>query len=147
MRTEHVRVTSKSAEGTIKELGERAAERGYADSAYVEAVLEREAEYPTGLSVPDTDFGIAIPHADPEHVNREAVILGFPESSVAFGSMDDPGRTVDAEAVLLLLAAGSDEYTAFLSSLASLLQDDSFTAAIRGADPDAALTLVDEHCL
>lgn len=147
MWTEHVRVTSESAEGVINELGECAAERGYADSAYVEAVLEREAEYPTGLSVPDADFGIAIPHADPDHVNREAVILGIPESSVTFESMDDPDQTVDAEAVLLLLAAGSDEYTDFLSSLASLLQDGSFISAIREADPDAALTLVSEYCL
>jgi len=147
MRTEYLRVTSESAEGVIRELGKYATEHGYADSAYTEAVLEREAEYPTGLSFPDASFGVAIPHADPKHINKEAVILGLLEAPVTFESMDNPDQTVDVEAVMLLLAAGSDEYTAFLSSLASLLQDNSFVEAVRDGDPDAAITLIREHCL
>lgn len=147
MITEHTSISGTSVETVLRELSQYAVDRGYADGGYVEAVLDREADYPTGLRIPAESFGIAIPHADPEYVSTEAVILGLPPRTVAFRSMDDPGQTVDAEAVLLLLTAGSDGYTSFLSNLAGLFQDDQFVATVRTGDADAVLDLVEEHCL
>ncbi|PSP82462.1 PTS galactitol enzyme II A subunit [Halobacteriales archaeon QS_1_68_17] len=147
MHTKYASVTGESAESVLRELGHHAVERGYAEEGYVSAILEREAEFPTGLSIPTESFGIAIPHADPEHVVEEAVILGLPPAPVGFASMDDPDETVQAEAVLLLLAGDSDGYTAFLSNLVNLFQDPAFVRAVREDDADAVLGLVDEHCL
>jgi len=147
MRTDHTTVAGTSTEEVLREIGEYAVDRGYAEGGYVEAVLNRESTYPTGLSIPAESFGIAIPHADPEHVLEEAVVLGLPEEPVAFRSMDDPDQSVDVEAVLLLLTEGSDGYAAFLSNLANLFQGDAFVDVVRTGDAQAVLELVDERCL
>jgi len=147
MQTEYASVSGESAEAVLCELGEYAVAHGYAQEGYVQAVLEREAAFPTGLQLPGEGVGVAIPHADPDHVRRDGVVLGLPEEPVAFASMDDPDRSVDAGAVLLLLATGSDGYTAFLSNLTTLFQEDAFGAAVRERDADTVLDLVRTHCL
>lgn len=147
MRTEHVTVASETAEGVLRELGRHAVERGYATEGYVEALLDREADFPTGLAVPTAPVDVAIPHADPEYVREGAVVLALPEGTVAFHDMDDPDGTVEAGVVMLLLADESDGYTAFLSNLASLFQHPEFADAVRDEDPDWILDLVESECL
>ena len=147
MRTEHADISSGTAEGVLRELGRYAVERGYTAEGYVEALLDREADFPTGLSIPDASFGVAIPHADPDLVEQEAVLLGLPSEPVAFDSMDDPDESVDAAAVLLLIASGSDGYNAFLSNLADLFQADGFIEAVRSQSSERVLELVEENCL
>ncbi len=147
MRTEHIAVSSETAEGVLRELGRHAVERGYATSGYVEALLDREADFPTGLAVPTAPVDVAIPHAGPQHVREGAVVLALPETPVAFRDMDDPEETVDAGVVMLLLADESEGYTAFLSNLANLFQHPEFADAVRAGDPDRILDLVESECL
>lgn len=147
MDTAYVPVSGSTREAVIRELAEYAINHDLAEDGYTEAVLEREQSYPTGLSIPDEDFGIAIPHADPDHVLGEAVLLALPEEPVEFQSMDNPDIPVAAEAVLLLLAAESDEYTRFLSNLANLFQDTEFPKTVREGDADRVLALIEERCL
>jgi PTS system galactitol-specific IIA component len=147
MRTEHVAVSTGTAEEVLRELGRCAVDRGYASEGYVEALLDREAEFPTGLSVPTAPFDIAIPHADPEHVDEGAVVLALPDEPVRFRDMDDPDETVDASVVLLLLARDSDGYAAFLSNLANLFRNAGFADAVRADDPDRILALIEAECL
>jgi PTS system galactitol-specific IIA component len=147
METTSTTVTETSVEGALRELGDHAVEQGYADPAYVEAVVDRESEYPTGLSIPNEAFGLAIPHADPDHVIEEALVLGLPAEPVPFRSMDDPETTVDAEAILLLLVGDTDGYTQFLSNLAALFGESAFTDHVRQGDAESVLSVVRERCL
>lgn len=147
MHTKHVSLSGDTAEAVVRELGEHAIEHGYATEGYVEAVLEREREYPTGLSLPDASFGVAIPHADPDLVREEAVLLGLPPEPVAFSSMDDPDKTVEVAAVMLLLTDGSEGYNAFLSNMAALFGDGAFADAVRSRSGETVLELVRDRCL
>ncbi len=147
MRTVHTAVSGETAEGVLRELGQFAIDRGHASEGYVEALLDREAEFPTGLAVPTAEFDIAIPHADPEYVEESAVVLALPDRPVAFRDMDDPDDTVAAGVVMLLLADEGEEYTAFLSNLANLFQHPQFAEAVEAGDPEWILDLVDGACL
>jgi len=147
MRMEHATVSAETSEGVLRELGHYAVERGYATDGYVEAILDREADFPTGLAVPTAPFDIAIPHADPEHVEEGAVVLAFPDDPVPFRSMDDPEETVEAAVVMLLLARESEGYTSFLSNLANLFQHDEFADAVAATDHERVLDLVEAECL
>ncbi|WP_311171753.1 PTS sugar transporter subunit IIA [Halobellus ordinarius] len=147
MHTEHLTLTGASHERALEELGAYVVERGYAESEYVDALLEREASYPTGLDIPTAEFGLAIPHADPEYVSEQAVIVGFPEDTLTFQSMDDPDKTVDVDVVILLLVTETEGYTTFLSSLTKLFQDDEFVRLARERDGDALLDLITDRCL
>lgn len=147
MQVAHTDVSGESAEEVIRELGEFAVERGYCSAEYVTAAVDRESEFPTGLPVPGAAFGVAIPHADPGHAHEEAVVVGLPRGGVTFRSMDDPDRTVDAEAVLFLSTGESDGYATFLSNLATLFQEAAFADAVRSNDTQRVLDLVGDHCL
>jgi PTS system galactitol-specific IIA component len=149
MRTESVAVTGDDDRAVLTRLGEYAVERGYAEAGYVDALLARESDHPTGLDVPTAGFGIAIPHADPDLVSEAAVVVGLPPAgaSVPFRSMDDPETTVDAEAVILLLVTAAEGYATFLSNLASLFQSDEFSALVRERNGEALVDLVVERCV
>lgn len=147
MLTAHTPVSSETAKGVLRELAEYAIDQGYASEGYVEALLDREAQFPTGLAVPTAEFDIAIPHADPEHVEESAVVLALPDRPVAFRDMDDPEDTVDAGVVMLLLAGESEGYTAFLSNLANLFQHPQFAEAVEAGAPEWILELVESECL
>lgn len=147
MRAETVALTAGTDREALAELAAHARDQGYVEAGYEEALLAREAEFPTGLDVPAAEFGIAIPHADPDHVTEGAVLLGLPERPVPFRSMDDPEEAVDAEAVVLLLVTEEEGYAAFLSNLANLFREDAFVEAVRAGDGEALLDLVVERCL
>jgi len=147
MRTEHIELGSETAVEVLQELGQYAVGRGYATEGYVEAILNRETDFPTGLPVPTAPFDVAIPHADPEYVRENALVLGLPDDPVRFRDMDDPDDTVEARVVMLLLARDSEGYTAFLANLANLFQHPEFEDAVRDDDPDRVLDLVSAECL
>jgi PTS system galactitol-specific IIA component len=147
MHTEILELTGDSHRDALTALGEYAVERDYAEEAYIDALLAREEEYPTGLDVPSTGVAVAIPHADPDRVNEQAVLLGLPASPIPFYSMDDPGETVDAELVVLLLVTDTEGYSTFLSNLTKLFGDEEFAERTRERDGDALLDLITERCL
>jgi PTS system galactitol-specific IIA component len=147
MRTEYVDLEAGSYRDVLTHLGKYAVDRGFATEGYVDALLDREAAFPTGLEIPTASFDIAIPHADPEHVLEPALVLALPPDPVPFNDMNDPDDTVEASAVLLLVAGEDDRYATFLSNLANLFQEPGFAAAVEERDADRVLSLVDEVCL
>lgn len=147
MHTAAIHLDVESAEDALCELGTRATEAGYVEETYVDAVLDREATHPTGLSVQTASFGVAIPHADVDRVKEQGLIVGLPSTPVQFHSMDDPDRTVDVEVILLLLVTDTDGYATFLSNLANLFSDEAFIEAVRSDRGDRVIELISEHCL
>jgi PTS system galactitol-specific IIA component len=147
MQTEYVDLEPGPYSDVLTRLGEYAIDRGLATEGYVDALLDREASFPTGLEIPTASFDIAIPHADPEHVIEPALVLALPSEPVPFHDMNDPDDTVEARVVLLLVAGESERYATFLSNLANLFQESDFAAAVEARDPDRVLSLVDEVCL
>jgi len=144
MYSESLTLTGEDDETVLRELSDHAVAADLADPAYVDALLEREEDYPTGLSIPGEDghLGIAIPHADPDHVNRQAVIVGLPEETATFRSMDDKDEEIEVDVVVLLLVTETEGYSAFLSNLTKLFQDDDFADRVRAKDGDALVEMI-----
>ena len=147
VRINYTTVSEETSEGLLRELGHYAIERGYATDGYVEAVLDREADFPTGLEVPTASFDVAIPHADPEHVETDALVLTFPDKPVPFRNMEAPEETIEAAAVMMLLTRDSEGYASFLSNLANLFQHDEFAEAVAARDHEQVFNLIETECL
>ena len=149
MKIEQLTLESDSYEAVLRELGARALEEGYVEEPYVEALLERERAHPTGLWIErePEPFGLAIPHADPEYVNEQAIVLGFPSETATFRSMDDRDRDVEVDVVLLLLVTDTEDYSAFLSNLTTLFQDDEFAESVLEQDGDRIVELIVDRVL
>lgn len=115
----------------LHQLGGLLIQRGAVSSAYIEAVCERERNFPTGLLVGDVN--VAIPHADPQHVNQPAIALGVVKESVPFGNMADPEMKIPVQVVFLLAPEKSERQLALLEQVMNLIQDQEQMKAIMEA--------------
>ena len=66
-------VEAKSSEELLKKLANVLLEKGYVKNSYPEAILTREAAYPTGLNT--KGIAIAMPHAAAEHAVQAAILV------------------------------------------------------------------------
>ena len=75
IRRELIRFHSRqtSVEGIFREAYETLLEKGYVRETYLEALLVREAAHPTALAL--ENINIAIPHADPAHVEKGGIMV------------------------------------------------------------------------
>jgi galactitol PTS system EIIA component len=93
---------------------------GKVRETFLEAVLQREAEFPTGLPTPGA--AIAIPHTDVQHCMEPAVAVGTLRDAVRFEEMGSPGSTLDVRIVFLLSITNPEDHVEWLSRLSSAFQ-------------------------
>lgn len=92
-----------SAEECLYFLGDALKKAGKARGDYTEAVLEREAVYPTGLQTPS--IPIAIPHANPSNAIENAFAVAKLKQPVIFRHMADEEQEVSVELILMMCIA------------------------------------------
>jgi PTS system galactitol-specific IIA component len=123
-------------------LAETADAAGHVRASFREALLAREARYPTGLPTPTP---CAIPHVEAEHVavaGLAAVRLATP---VPFGEMGAPDRLVPARLVVLLLVTEPAQQVPTLGRLISLLRREDLDSRLSTAASDKGLAAVLNH--
>ena len=95
---------------------------GYVSEEFAEDVWEREKIFPTGL--PTQPFGVAIPHADPDHVKQSAVCLGILNSPVFFNQMGMESSTqLEIRIVFLLAIKEKEKQVVMIQQLVELIQN------------------------
>ena len=72
----------------IRTAGEKLVEKGNIDAKYIDACIEREIDFPTGLLLANGD-GIAIPHGNSDLVNKDSISVVRIKNTVEFGRMED----------------------------------------------------------
>ncbi|MGV0368784.1 hypothetical protein HMPREF3056_07135 [Corynebacterium sp. HMSC056F09] len=118
----------------FKVLGNAAIEAGYAKPEYVDALLAREAEYPTGLPI---SGGVAIPHTSAEFVTGNTIAVATLDTPVIFHEMGgDADSTLEVSTVLLLILGQADMHVKLLSQLIKKIQKSDFVEELQAA-PDA----------
>lgn len=105
----------------IQTLGDLLFDGGYVRETFVEAVLEREKIFATGL--PTAEIQVAIPHADIEHVIRPAIAIGVLDEAVEFGEMGNPDETVNVNIVCMLAVSKSETLVSLLKNLVGIFQN------------------------
>ena len=95
---------------------------GYAKETYLEAVLAREKEFPTGL--PTNGVGVAIPHADISHVLKPGIAVASLQNPAKFYVMGNPEQQIDAKLVFMLAIKDPNLQIDILKRLVSIFQDE-----------------------
>lgn len=84
----------------LMQLSEILEEEGYVKSTFLENILSREKQYPTGL---DTgEIKVAIPHTDSENVLKPCLALCTLEKPVNFKQMDDMDKEIPVDIIFML---------------------------------------------
>lgn len=141
-----VRVGVEAADRTelLGRMADDLAERGYVAETFRDALLEREAAFPTGL--PTQVLKVAIPHADPVHVRRPYISVARLARPVEFREMGSADGTVPAEIVFLLALADGKSHLGTLQSLIGMFSDEATMALLRdAADGDELYAVLAER--
>jgi PTS system galactitol-specific IIA component len=115
-----VSLSEPNRECAIRALAKLMLENGCVTDSYLDAVLEREKEFPTGLST--APFGVALPHTDCEHVKRTGIAVGVLSGPIEFHAMDDPDETVEVKLIFLMAIRESGMMVEILQKLAEIFQ-------------------------
>ena len=122
----------------IKKVGEILKSAGYVKDAYIDAVIEREGNFPTGLQLMTS--AIAIPHATPEgNVLKNGIAVAKLNKPVKFHSMENPEETVDAEFVFLLALKDSGQHLEILREMFTSFQNPDVIQALKDSKSAAQI--------
>ena len=103
---------------------------GLFKSTWLEAVIKRESEFPTGLP---TLIPVAIPHTDSVHVNADGVGFFKLKNPIEFGEMGSLDDKVQVKMILPLLITNPKEQVDLLMAVIGALQDAEFLNALDAA--------------
>ena len=97
---------STQKEDVIKGISDKLLKMGFVKEKFLENVLAREKDYPTGidLSVVDPELpNIAIPHTEAEFVNVRKVIPVHLDNEIEFNNMIDPDQKMKVRFLFMIL--------------------------------------------
>lgn len=142
-----VRPRVSSAEEVLRSVAALALEQGYVRESFPDAVVQREADHPTGLPTP---VPVAIPHTDTEHVVRPALAAVLLDPPVPFGEMGGAGDDVDVRLVVVLMVTDPAGQVGLLSRLITVLRQPELEQSLDGVDDPETLaarvqSLLDEQ--
>lgn len=113
-------VEAANAEEAIRKVGQRFYDEGFVKDTYIDAVVAREKNYATGLQL--ADIAVAMPHTDPQHVNRPGVCIAQLKHPVEFEHMGDPDTKVQAEMLFMMAIKNPDEQVELLQKVLGVFQ-------------------------
>ncbi len=114
-------LNAKNKEEVFRILGGKLIEEGYCKDSYIDALIEREKDFPTGINM--GEIGIAMPHTDKEHVNKSAMAIGVLKEPIHFFQMGSTDEPVDAKLIFMLAVEDPNEHLVFLQRILIVLQD------------------------
>ena len=104
---------------------------GYVKESFRDAIKVREGKFPTAL--PTAPEAVAIPHADPEHINEPFILAARLASPVSWHEMGRNDATHPVRFVFMLGFTRSDGHVKLLQVLLQNIQDADFMAALDAA--------------
>ncbi len=137
-----VDVQASNTREAIQSLSDAMQATGHVTAGFAEDVWKREQTFPTGL--PTQPLAVAIPHADPDHVERSAVGVGVLRSPVRFAQMGTDGSVwLEVRLVFLLAIKEREKQVGMIQQLVSLIQTPSLLEGLAAAEsPAQALALI-----
>ena len=132
------RLSATTAEDVVRALAGKLLLAGHVKPTFEAAALLRERRSPTGLPFPG--MGVAMPHAEPEHVVSPAIAIASLAVPVRFRQMGSPATQIEVELVVMPALTSKEQAGAGLARLIELLQDESLRIALTAA------TTPDEMC-
>lgn len=135
----------KDQQSLFETMGSRLEELGYVKNSYLSALSKREKIFPTGLALGKD--AVAIPHTDPEHVNKNAIAIATLKTPVAFRQMatsEEEDCWVQAR-LILMLAIHDGNYIEVLQKVIQLIQDKGFVDRLLTVDrPEELIGIIEE---
>jgi len=127
-----VKESVESKEEIIKKLGGLLFKNGFVKDTFVQAVLDREKTYPTGLQA--RMAGVAIPHTDTDHVLKPAIAIATLAHPLIFNGMGTPDVEIKVEIVIMLAVHDAKLVIPILRKVIFILENDEALLKMKNAE-------------
>lgn len=139
-------INATDKESVLKQMSDNLVREGLVKTSFVDAIIARENEYPTGL--PTAGVAVAIPHTDVEHVNEKTISIGRLKEPVPFGMMGgDLSEQVQVKVVFMLAMKEAHAQLTLLQQLMQLFQNESKLMQIVNASSKEEVKLLIDDSL
>lgn len=107
---------------------------------FVEAVVERERTYPTGLP---TKIGVALPHTEAKYVLKESISIVTLKNTIVFAGMGNPKESIPVQIVFLLAINDPEKQLKILQTIITIIQNEKMLKKIKDAkEPQIIYNLI-----
>jgi len=115
-------------EEALEKMGRFLREKGLVKESFIEAIQERERNYPSGL--PMEGHKIAIPHTDAEHVEQSVLLFARLRRPLEFSVMGDPTQKIQVRLISMFALKEKKLIGDLLETLITSYQEDATLDAI-----------------
>lgn len=130
-------------EDVMKSLGQKLIDEGYTKESYIDALLTREKDFPTGLDI--DGLGVAIPHTDVSHVNKTGIAIGVLKKPVTFIQMGSDDEEIGVKLVFMLAVTDPNAHIDELQRIIEIIQDkDVLEKLFTVTDKDTIIEVIKE---
>ncbi|WP_312947936.1 PTS galactitol transporter subunit IIA [Superficieibacter sp.] len=125
----------------LEHIGQEMLAKGVVHESYPQALMAREASFPTGIAL--EHHAVAIPHCEAVHAKSPAIYLIRPDTPVAFQRADDEDD-IAVSLIIALIVENPSAQLKLLRRLFSELQNPGTLDALLGAADDRLAALFQE---
>jgi len=138
------KVSFENRDDVLKKLGGKLEEDNVVEPGFVQALIERENNYSTGLPV---NIPVAIPHTDGTLVKDDQLVFASLQDPIVFNEMGgDEEDTVEAYIIIMFAVGNGEKHLATLTTLINTIQDNEFVKQLNEAkDEDEMFTIIKEN--
>ena len=134
-------VEGDTSEEVLTRIANTLVEKGIAKASFPAALLARERAYPTGLAL--GELNLAIPHANPEHINEVTVTIAVPKHPVVFKDMGDQESDVSVSVIVCLTLEKADDNIKMLPALMEFFaKEENLRAILSCTEPAQVMALL-----
>lgn len=120
----------------FEEIAKRLQEQGFVNEQYVEGLLAREQDFPTGLITQYLNIGL--PHSEPAYVEKPFIAIVRLKNEVKMKQMGD-SQEMQVKNLFFLGIKEPKEQVGLLQSLMALFMDEGFVKAFIGTQEVQAI--------
>lgn len=139
--SENVKI--KNFNEAIKLSGKYLINNNCVSDRYIDACLEREKSYPTGLLL-KSGLGVAIPHGNPDFIKENSICVLKLHEPVIFNRMDDPEEKVEVS-IIFHLAVNGNTHLEVLRCLVKAIHDEEFINKVNSGDNESIQKIVSSY--
>ncbi len=115
-------------EEALEKMGRILHQKGLVKESFIEAIQEREKNYPSGL--PMEGHKIAIPHTDAEHVVQSVLLFARLRQPLEFSVMGDPAQKIPVRLISMFALKEKKLIGDLLETLITSYQEDATLDAL-----------------
>ncbi|MWN30923.1 MULTISPECIES: PTS sugar transporter subunit IIA [unclassified Gilliamella] len=115
-------IEASNQEQVLTQMAQMLLTNGVVKPDFLDGILQREQQYPTGLLVNSTGF--ALPHTDSSRVNQSQICFASLKQPVIFSSMTDENEKIPVKFIFMLAMKQPHEQVENLQNLIGLFQNE-----------------------